>query len=560
MSPTHPNAAHIHRVVLAKIDGNLGVYDTQEKWLAMLAALISEHGLKDHTKTTGDIPGAWVPLTVQRFERLIRDRVSANPDRWGDPFEIVQTEGCRHYGKAFLDVIRYSYDDSVFATGVGTGRTRQQNRGEKRPEPVDVPTEAVAAVHPPGLLAMELRSSNAGNQSAQEQVRHFQYRNPSLDPEGKYRYRSMRPQLAAKAPEEQQAQCDSGRATVQGNPGISKVALAESQPPKRQKTAHQASMTAAVEQGEVMEIGENGELLPTLDRANKDRRNSRDPTLTPDVSLLAKTIPSLPKDLEKDVAELWTLTQSTTEGMLGSVGEKKAEWVPEPNPELSRVYNVMLGSDWMSRLLRIQDFDQMDRRDLLNAVLATAVYEFVYNQDLPFPGPKEILAGIPDLSRLDKRLHGAGSKETVECALWCIAQDKLKEEPGNTFISETLGPEASKLAGKLMLHLGEQLDRLGASPRSDAQVADIASLVLKAFIFNGKLRAAPHHYESKWPRSGAPYDPKRMKEVYESQSEGQQEVLYTVSPLVVFRETRTARQQMAARAKVVTRPKQSSEQ
>ncbi|KAK4901064.1 hypothetical protein LTR49_027338 [Elasticomyces elasticus] len=105
----------------------------------------------------------------------------------------------------------------------------------------------------------------------------------------------------------------------------------------------------------------------------------------------------------------------------------------------------------------------IDRTTALEACLAATVYELVFEKQLPWDGPKEILAIIgKDVPMMDRVLVRLGCQKTTKYVVWQTARSKLDTDE---FSDTELLPIADQLAKDAMLMLDCQLHELGARNR-----------------------------------------------------------------------------------------------
>ncbi|KAK3614415.1 hypothetical protein LTR22_027788 [Elasticomyces elasticus] len=187
----------------------------------------------------------------------------------------------------------------------------------------------------------------------------------------------------------------------------------------------------------------------------------------------------------------------------------------------------------------------IDRTAALEACLTATVYELVFEKQLPWDGPQEILAVIgKDVPMMNQVLDRLGCQKTTEYVVWQTARSKLD---GDEFPDAELRPIADQLA---MLMLDCQLYELGA--RNRVNIGQLASLIFDALLLKGKMRAAPDYYEVTWAKSGEEFVRANDEEIQGGQ--GRQEILWYVSPRVRVRGTKDGEWLVCARAKVFTKP------
>ena len=110
-----------------------------------------------------------------------------------------------------------------------------------------------------------------------------------------------------------------------------------------------------------------------------------------------------------------------------------------------------------------------------------------------------------------------------------------------------------------MLMIKAQLTALGATSTVGTservrqnRTNDVAAIFSKMIVLKGQLRAAPDYYTARWPKHGELVNPAAMEEMHSG--EGEQEVAWSVSPVLRKKPTQDATHMVVCFGKVFSRP------
>ncbi|KAK5724743.1 hypothetical protein LTR15_004790 [Elasticomyces elasticus] len=536
------------KLVLEEIDRHLGHYDTQEKRRAMLADLIAKQDLK----TLPRKPKKPVPYTEDILEadflKAVANAPSSQPtkNRKVDVWRLGSSLVGNHYlGKIGFEpqiAVQETEDDDADAPAA---EEELHTVNEQRTPPHILPkAPAVSPLTPQEVLELPnpAEHHNVDALPTGQKRRRMSLgddSSASFVPSGEVPADTARPKSSV-----------TGRAKSEATAALSARSATgfntNHQAPKRLKNSEG---TASVAQSAPLTLPGPPTLQAETATTTSQPLTVAKPPSPPRASLFARSLVRLnASDVQRPLEGLWGFIQSITRNALKGVGEKRASWVSDPNDEFLKVYQHLFGWDWKIRVMEIMQYTSMDRKAALEACLAGTIYEMVFNKDLPWDGPIEILAMLEkDVPMMDRILDRAGCRKTMEYVVWQTTRAKLEEDE---FRDQELRPIADKLAQNAMLMLDYQLHRLDA--RSRFRPDQLALLIADALLLKGKIRVAPDYYEVTWVASGKELVRSEAEEINESQ--GRQEVLYCVSPLVKVRTTTEDAWLICARAKVFTRP------
>ncbi|KAK5675988.1 hypothetical protein LTS10_011277 [Elasticomyces elasticus] len=229
---------------------------------------------------------------------------------------------------------------------------------------------------------------------------------------------------------------------------------------------------------------------------------------------------------------------------------RRAAWLIEPQPELDMLYKQLFGHDYLSRMLH-PAISEMGALNALQACYATAVFGYIFARRLDWDGPAEVLAKFDNhmVNAFNEPLQEKGIDLTLKKVVWDAARTKLVLNVEGQFKDLELKNLANEWAKKLANVLAPQLHALTNS--SQDQVGHLTVVVSAALSLRGRLRAAPHYYDYRWVTSGTSFDDASMEEV--GQNAGAREVLWCLTPTVLWRATPAEEWCVAARAKVYAR-------
>lgn len=144
--------------------------------------------------------------------------------------------------------------------------------------------------------------------------------------------------------------------------------------------------------------------------------------------------------------------------------------------------------------------------------------------------------------------------------MWQAGHNKVLDK---AFQQQTVWPHAKDLADKFMLTIDAQLEALGATRAKgssdkfrERRTDHVAAIFFKVLILHGQMKAAPDYYRRGWARSGAPVNPTLMEQIHAGQ--GEQEVMWTVTPVIEKTATQDAEWKLVCPAKVFSRPTENA--
>ncbi|KAK5676015.1 hypothetical protein LTS10_011304 [Elasticomyces elasticus] len=486
---------------LEEIDRHLGEFDEPEKVRVFLERLIAMHDLKDkpgsgNTHASRDA----VPLTTERFEKILETTRKNYPS--------------------------HSKSGSVISLGSENALREESMTSPNSPvTPIEVPDDDYVD-GPGGKPRTQKRAKVAHGISAAESI----VENSNA--------RSFPPAPAVPgAPELESLAAFAKHQYPLEYPHENNV---EEGPEKPNVFVERLQTTAATPDEVSREVP-----ATTLEKREKGVSTT---AISP-VNALAKHLVKIgPQSIRADMTAIWVSVQNTARNMFDGVSEGRAVWVSEPSAELLALYQHLFTAKFKSRINEVSAEKPLTRKDALEACLAAALHEYVFLKDVPWDGPKELLLRMKDdVGILDEILQATGCKRKFEQMWWQTASAKLDRDD---FRDSKLPQIANGIADDILLVLDPQLHALKA--RARCRTDHIANLVSEALLLKAKLRAAPDYYEFKWAVSGTALRRASMEEVNPSQ--GKQEVLWAVSPLVRIKATKDEAWNVAVPAKVFTRP------
>ena len=119
-----------------------------------------------------------------------------------------------------------------------------------------------------------------------------------------------------------------------------------------------------------------------------------------------------------------------------------------------------------------------------------------------------------------------------------------------------------KVADVFMHTIRPQLDVTGIAVSEDPErfwkrrFEEVRQLFFKALTLKAQMESAPDIYQTKYSISGAPVNPARAEEVYETN--GPQEVICGVMPIVVKRATPDSEERLVSPAIVISQPQRKN--
>ncbi|KAK5731971.1 hypothetical protein LTR17_010923 [Elasticomyces elasticus] len=513
---TDPHRALAIKVALQEIDNHLGEFDTLEKVREMLSSLITRDELKDRPKSANR---AVIPLTVNRFHDIMSKTMSSKrrPGAAVRAWTEVWTRGSVLVEEDYLRTVGFQSPTNagVADTGGNIEAPRTAASGS-RTEPLI-----------PGPAGQQLSQKPSAPDSTL----------PIVIPDDDGAPDVVR---ANGRPKRQRDNNTDGLGVTAGEPAQKKQRTIPESPNAKAAMPEDETLPGALPG--VQGAQETLKPAPPL----KSQREQ--------ISPLAASLVRLGTDEITNALEgVWSNVQNIIRNMLDGIPHQRAAWVADPHDGLKKVFERLFGQDYNGRILEITSDRPTSNRDALEACLAAAMFEYAFQQDLPWDGPKEMLASIKgDAAVIDRVLEAIGCRRPLDYVIWQAAKAKLDfilDE--DEFRDTELQRMSEELAKKILLVLDRQTHTLGAKVKART-IENLAKAVKKVLIIRGKMRAAPAYYRIGWPKSGT--EMKRKTQVDLPEDEGRKEVLWCVSPGVVFRMNESETWTAAIQAKVFVRP------
>ncbi|KAK3049712.1 hypothetical protein LTR09_009134 [Extremus antarcticus] len=250
---------------------------------------------------------------------------------------------------------------------------------------------------------------------------------------------------------------------------------------------------------------------------------------------------------------------------LGIEPEVHPEWCLHPSNELKQLFQQVWGESWLSRVTKLGQLEAYESWHVVHSIIGAAVKQMVYDQELPWDGPRQ------DLDRLEKLAPFAtwvmwkrdgktgGARLTFAETIWTAHRSMMLDK---SFQTTTILPEAERLASKLWTIMRPQLMKMGIRKSEREANAEaywegcnrrLASIFQKALILKGLARACADDYEFRWVEPGTEVDRETMEEVHDVK--GRAEVSWCVLPMLMGRRQSEQEFQVYARAVVHVEPK-----
>ncbi|KAK6405476.1 hypothetical protein LTR81_019754 [Elasticomyces elasticus] len=520
----NPHSARAINIALQEIDRNLGVYDTAEKRRAMLSRLIQEHDLKDSPRSE---QGKIIDMTEIRYDSILVKAMADNSryfeqrgrfTTWkGGVQEVVKT-GSKIVKGAFLQSIGFQMQETDDDPDANEDNVAPTERLADARAQEDAPKRETPQA--PGKAPSPSTSTSSWK--------------PNADGNGDSDHENGRNSSRKKQKTSKEAPSAVATSVAIPSAAIPSAAIPSAADPRPDDAPPQSPVRDKPNGNVTLKIGTP---KSTTSSHTAQRANGL-------VKLGAQTI-------QHELAALWSSIQTVTLNMLGEESRKKAAWEMEPNDDLLKLYKRLYSKEWKGRIHAALKNAAVSRKQVLDACLGAAVFEFVFSKPVPWQGPKEMLRGLgEDAAIIDRVLQGAGCKRTLDHILWQAARTKLEFENGDEFRNGRLRAIADGLAKTILIVLDDQLVKLGAV--RTGRVNDVTALVSDALLLKGKLRAAPAEYRLQWEESGSLLRPEHAEEIHQGQ--GKQEILWCVSPRILTKENNDDEWSVAARSKVYTRP------
>ncbi|KAK5701633.1 hypothetical protein LTR97_004451 [Elasticomyces elasticus] len=513
-----PHRAHAIKIALQEIDRHLGVYDTAEKRRAMLSRLIQEHDLKDSPQSER---GKIIDMTEARYDHMVVKAMTDNAryleqqglyNKWKGGIQEVVQIGSKNVSRKFLQTIGFQTQDDDDVTGA------EEDTLALATSPANAETQQ----------ATPKREATQGPERVPSPATSTSSWKPNADGNGDSDHEDSRKSPRKKQKTSKEASSAVAPSTVFHSAATPKSAASRSDEAQRQSPARENPGIVMLKVG-----------IPKSVSASHT---------SPHGSGLVKLGA---QSIQNEMSGIWYTIQNLTRNMLGDNAEGRAAWVMEPNKDLLKLYKRLFSEDWKGRVCIAHRYRPVQRKQVLDACLAAAIYEFIFMKPPPWDGPKEMLRSLgEDVAIIDRVLQGTGCKRTLEHILWQAARTKLEYENGDEFRSGKLREVAIDLAKTIFIVLNDQLVNLEAG--DTGLLSDVVNVVSDALLLRGRLRAAPDHYKVQWDTSGSLFNHEDSEEIHESQ--GKQEVLWCVSPRVKTRASGDTEWSVAVRAKVYTRP------
>ncbi|KAK4901790.1 hypothetical protein LTR27_001562 [Elasticomyces elasticus] len=545
---------------LEEIDRNRGTYDSVEKQQTMLARIIETEQLKDRPVANGR---ALIDLTVERFREILERTVSNEKRNKGvsQPVRKLWTLGSELVDMAYLRKVDFEEQairaqaavapENSTSLGQGTKRHQAETSGSAQTPLREPPEETTSSPLTPLIeseneessrepLRKKARTSGEGL-AADDPVSQKRNLNRRIEPRDKVigdgpdekRLKkspawpiASTPEIGDASVEEALRVAADGSATHDSRPNPLVGTPGEAKRPDREPTGAHGEPAA----------------IP----------RSIPPTPAPRMSVLGQSLIFLAQDdIRKELYHIWLAIEDIARNVFEGLPNGKAIWPSSPQDELRKLYERLFTEDYKGRLLDI-DSAAVKCQEVVEACLAVAIFELVYNKLPPWEGPAEKFVGDKDAEVLERVLQAVGLGRSFEWAVWQTAKVKLDKGVDDNFLRGELQQIAADLEKSILLILAPQLDILGASGRGSQLMGELTRTVHKALVLRGQLRAAPHYYQLLWIRSGEEFDPLTMEEV--DKNAGRREILWCKTPLVRVRDTVDSAWEVAVEAKVFARP------
>lgn len=296
------------------------------------------------------------------------------------------------------------------------------------------------------------------------------------------------------------------------------------------------------------------------ERPRETAGHSKAPSLE---SLSAATLPKLSNgDLIKQLSAIWADIQSITLNLEAEMNDRTApgHFHLHPNAEPKLLFLRIFGDpDWEKRASELILNDVVNKVGFVEAIFSAAVYQHVFKSVLPWSHPKQILGALNDKQKYFDQVIGAATKATGLCMHTVLWQGAIMEAEDKNFHQQSVRPYAMDLARKFMMDVASLLkatwtrEPAGLDAFWSKITEQVAMVFCKASIFKRQMEVAPDYYRWSWIGSGAALDDKLMEELHESR--GEQEVVWTLTPLIEKRPTQDADWQVLCPARVLTRPR-----
>lgn len=309
------------------------------------------------------------------------------------------------------------------------------------------------------------------------------------------------------------------------------------------------------------EVAPQGEArLSQMGRPLESASVSKAPSLE---SLSAATLSKLSNnELIKNLNAIWAGIQNVALNLETEMNDPavSVHLHLHPNPEPMFVFlRVFGGRNWQKRASELIHTDVVNKGGFVEAIFSAATYELVFESGLPWSHPKQILEVLSDKQKYFDQVLSVPTKATGLCMHTVVWQGAILEAEDKDFHQHTVRPYAKDLAQKFMMHVSGLLKttwtRKPAKPEAFWKniTEQVAAVFGKALILRRQMEVAPDYYRWAWIESGAAFENTRMEELHDST--GEQEVVWTLTPLIEKRQTQDAEWQMLCSARVLTRPK-----
>lgn len=209
------------------------------------------------------------------------------------------------------------------------------------------------------------------------------------------------------------------------------------------------------------------------------------------------SVPQLVKisiqDVTTEMDGIWTDIQSVVYNLQAETSDpgQKGQFYFTPNNELKELYIRILGTNREEQGSMLMLGGVIKGRVFVEAVVAAAIYNLVWNRELPWNGPKEVLELLGEESEhLNRVLSRSECSFNLHTMVWQAAYLKVTDQE---FKEATIRPHARRLATTFMMVVNGLLKRIW--PKKPAKHAFWASITdhvtnifMRALVLKGQVR------------------------------------------------------------------------
>lgn len=372
MGRIDPYRVHYIRVALDHIDRHLNEYRDKIEQDDALAELIDEHGLEDYQKSRNwRARSKVVPLTVERYRAelvsLVGTRKKASVEKGGilelfkkgsaildeDFLVQLEEEAASEESDGEEDVDAASNVKVEHQERNGRASSSSGANNTESPNGIDKPSQSIRRLVDAGRdPALRTRPTASPITPSEPAMKKRKYEDEDQ------RMRNVRPEM---------------------HRGIQELT------PLR--TTHYR--TAAVQ---------NESTLYQPERSFPMSRDSVAPLVESELAIkldkLSDTV------LVDGIDAIWTNIQSFVLNLKSEMsGTTKGQFTYEPSTELESLYRRALGAGWEKRASALMLNSLLEPRTFLEAIVAAATYNLVWQGELPWDGPQQHLESLGEVSK-----------------------------------------------------------------------------------------------------------------------------------------------------------------